>query len=166
MRVFETVTSFGNEVDLPGSGLLTVISCVPISPAAAVPATVICVAVTFETVNAVPLYKAVVVGMNPVPCSVRLKAPGLMRAGITVLMTGIGLVSVMRTVRVMLFFAAGSGETSRIAFTVTGFTGGAKAGAMKRPVLPMVPIVALPPFTSFTYQTIDGLVMFSVVTVN
>ena len=80
--------------------------------------------------------------------------------------TGVGLVTVILTVRVMLFLLSGSVDTSNTAFTVTGFTAGAASGAMNRPVLEIVPIDALPPLTSFTYQAMVGLVMFSVVTVN
>ena len=120
----------------------------------------------FDTVSAVPLDAAVVVAMKPVPFSVSVNAPGFTRAGVIPVITGMGLVGVIFTVRVMLFLLVGSGDTSRITFTVTGLIAGANAGAVNQPVLPVVPVVALPPLTSLTYQTIAGLVMFSVVTVN
>src|SRR5579872_971166 len=144
----------------PGSGLCTVIICVPACAVVAVPAAVSCVDETYAVMSAVvPMY-ATAVGAKCEPFSVNRNGPGGMLKGDTLVNCGSGLFSVA--------LALPSFLTSDVstAVMVMEFGAGGNSGAVYIPLASIVPSVAFPPAIPLIDQLTAGFEPSPVFAVN
>src|SRR5579862_40558 len=127
------------EMLAPGSGLCTVIVCVPACALVAVPATVNCVDETYVVVSAVAPIYATAVCAKCKPVRVIVNAPWAMLIGATLVNCGTGLF------RIAAAFPSFLASDVSAALMVMEFGVGGNSGAVYIPFAPMVPRVAFPP---------------------